>query len=210
MPDIYTPNCASVEMIYQFQGERVENVYNVRRAAPPTEAELQALWTLMRDWEQNTARHFRSDSVNCVLISIRSLVGPGAPVWEAPVNPVIVGGIAQQQRLSFVTITAKHTTSLGGRSYRGRSYWIGVPEAQVLSGGVVSVAYANGIVNAYNTLRNSLAAAGWTFVVISRYSGVDANGKQIPRPQGIATPITATSVELGVDTQRKRKKPYQV
>jgi hypothetical protein len=41
--------------------------------------------------------------------------------------------------------------------------------------------------------------------VASRFSGVDSNGKPIPRSEGIGTPITSvTVVDPIIDNQRRR------
>lgn len=213
MPSIYTPKGVKVEMVYTLQGQRCENVYYVTNGAVATLANLQSLWTIFRDWEQNTARLDRSVHVQCVLIALTALDGPGAPYYENAVNPTIGGGINVASAPAFVSVAIKHTTGKAGRSFRGRSYWIGLITDWILGVQNIPAASANSLAGRYNTLRASLLAAGWQFCICSQYSGVQVvNGyrKAIPRASGILTPVTASTCETGIDTNRHRKIPYQV
>ena len=58
---------------------------------------------------------------------------------------------------------------------------------------------------AYEGLPSVATVAGYTWVVASRFSGVDAEGDPIPRAAGITTPITTVLiVDNLVDSQRRR------
>ena len=213
MSSIPIPFGVKCELIYLCGTQRVENVYYVTRGAIPTGAQLIALWTLLRDWENVTAKVQRSSQTQLVLIALTTTDGPGGPVYEAPVSPVIPGSNASGQFSCILSVAVKHTTGLAGRSYRGRSYWIGIPTNALANQESVSTTFANAIAACYTTLRTSLAAAGWTFCVASQYSGVaivDGRRRAIPRAAGFLTPITASSAEVGLDTQRHSKAPYQV
>ncbi len=210
MPDIPIPFGVRVEMIYLFGATRCQNVYHVTKGAAATSGDLTSLWTVFRDWEQNTARNFKSTNTALVLISLTATDGPGAPFYELAPNPNIFGSVAGTNVPSYTTIAIKHTSGKQGRSYRGRTYWIGLTTSLLATQDAISTANATALAGYFNTLRTNLATAGWQFCVASRYSGVNASGKAIPRASGILTPITASSCESYVDTQRHRKLPHQV
>lgn len=97
-----------------------------------------------------------------------------------------------------VAFTITHRTANRGRSYRGRSYMLGIPADQI-GAGLLSTGARDAYVSAFNTLRLEAASDGNPFVIASRY----ANGS--PRTTGVATPVTqCEAVDLVVDSQRRR------
>lgn len=210
MPTIPVPNGVMVEMIYTYNGQRMENVYYVSKGSPASAGDLVAIATVFKDWENVTARILRHGSCSLVLISLHALDSAGSPAYDLPVSPPLAGTQGNMAMPSYVTIAVKHTSGLGGRSYRGRSYWIGLASGYVTSTDLVTIAFSNSVTAAYNTLRANLATAGWTMEIVSRYSGIDSDKKPIPRVSGIMTPILASQCGIGLDTQRHRKLPQVV
>lgn len=207
------PNGVMVELIYLIGTNRVENVYHVTRGTPATLAELQALWGTFRTWEDGTAKASRGGQASLIHIVCTALDSANAPIYEAAVIPPIVGSIVSTAMPDVVSVAIKHTSGQQGRSQRGRTYWIGLTQASIAGGGFILQAAATAFQGVYNTLRTQLAIAGWQFCVASKYSGVSViNGyrRPIPRDVGILTPITASSCETSIDTQRHRKAPHQI
>jgi hypothetical protein len=205
---IPVPNSVRVEMIYTLNSERVQNVYRVTNGSPATLANLQALWTLFRDWENVTAKGWRNGFASLVLISLTAEDGPGAPFYEAAVSPAIQGTQPLFAIPSLLTVCIKHITGMQGRSFRGRSYWVGLANSVPGNYNEITTSYANALAGVYTTLRTNLASAGWTFSVASLYSGVEnlpGRKRAIPRAAGILTPIIASSCEIFIDTNRHRK-----
>lgn len=213
MPTIPIPNGVMVELIYSYNGQRIENVYHATKGSPANVADLNALVTLFRTWENGTAKARRSVACSLVQIDATALDGPGAPVVTVPILPAIAGTHASSAAPCYTTIAIKHTSGLGGRSFRGRTYWIGVGQAWLGGGDLIAQSEADLVAGYYNTLRTQLLAGGWTFCIASKYSGVViVNGRRraVPRAQGILTPVLASTCERGLDTNRHRKLPYQV
>jgi hypothetical protein len=104
-----------------------------------------------------------------------------------------------------VTLTVSFRTANRGRSFRGRNYVVGLGETQV-AGNTVAPSVITAFDGIYSQLLASPVAAIATWVVVSRFSGVDPVTKEpIPRVTGIATPITSvTVVDNVVDSQRRR------
>lgn len=99
-------------------------------------------------------------------------------------------------------ICLKWTSSVSGRSYRGRSYLTGWPSAEAVAGAWLSTPIA--AVNAFKT--QMLAVFGpsgsdtnWQFVVISRFFN------NAPRIPPIGTAIVAGLPDLTIRQQRRRE-----
>lgn len=211
MPTPPTANGVRVELIFQMGVHRMENVYHVTRGTPATLAQLTALWTTFRNWHDSWGRTLQHTSCQLVLISITALDGPGAPFHEAQVSPALVGLQVAAPMPTYVSFAVKHSTGKQGRSYRGRTYVCGLANSWGALPDGTTPANAATIANVWNTLRTAyLVPAGWTFSVLSLYSGVDDDGKAIPRAAGILTPVTGSSCEVNYDTQRHRKAPFVV
>lgn len=210
MASIPVPNGVKIEMVYQLLSTRMENVYWATKGTPATAADLLALWTIMRDWETNSARTQRGNQVTLQLISLTAMDGPGSPFYEAAPTPPITGTVAQTMLPAVTSVAIKHSTGLAGRSYRGRTYLIGMTIGMQQNADLLQPSTQASLVTIYTALRTTLLAGGWTFCVASLYSGVDSGGRAIPRAAGVLTPVISSSVELGLDTQRHRKAPYIV
>lgn len=213
MSSIPIPNGVRVEMIYLNASQRMENVYHVTKGSPATLANLQTLWTYFRDWDGATIKAHRALACSLVLIKLTATDGPGAPVYEAAVSPAVAGTLAGVALPNTSSIAVKHTTGKQGRSYRGRTYVCGLSAGSLQNSDTILATHAANFVAWFTTMRTGLAAIGWTFCIASLYSGVViVNGKRraVPRNEGILTAVTGSSMELGIDTQRHRKMPYQV
>jgi hypothetical protein len=78
-------------------------------------------------------------------------------------------------------------------------------EEQTVGANTFSDATVDAFITAYEQLLTvgSIISAEW--VIVSRFSGVDADKKPIPRAAAVITPITAvTVVDNIVDSQRRR------
>jgi hypothetical protein len=196
------PDVAEVVMEYTLLGgNKAVNVFNVREAMITswTQAILDDLIDIFSAWETNTARALRSNQVILTGIRARDMTEQNGLVVERAVS--ITGTIASAAMPANVTLAIKANTGFAGRSFRGRSYWIGLTEANV-TGDFVATTAGNQIVAGMNTLRTNIQGSlllTARMVVVSRV----ANGA--PRQTGIATDITSWSLnDYRVDTQRRR------
>lgn len=205
MADVPTANGIKAAMIYTYNSQRLVWVFHFTNGAPATLANLQALATYLQGWDNTYIKPFRVTTSNWVKCETRALDGPGSPVWD--LVPVVnqlgtAGGVGFP---AFTALCIRHTTGLGGRSYRGRTYACMFPTAAAATVDTMSTGVAASWTTAFNQLRIGAAAIGFTFVVNSMYSGVDSNGRAIPRSFGVMTPIIASEAGIGFDTNRHRK-----
>lgn len=110
---------------------------------------------------------------------------------------------------SGLTKACTFRTGRAGRSFRGRGFIPFLTENALNSGDrdLMDVTRLTNLVAMWSSLLTALPAgdASWSWVVVSRYSGVDTAGKPIPRTTAVTTPI----VEVGyshtaLDYQRRR------
>lgn len=109
------------------------------------------------------------------------------------------GALVSPQLPNNVTISVARKTGLTGRSNRGRLYWPGLTEGDVV-GNELSSTRATAILAALSAIQANVEGPGnFLMAVISRYTGGAL------RPTAIALPIASwTVVDRTVDSQRRR------
>lgn len=118
--------------------------------------------------------------------------------FQASVPAATIGGVSSPRLPGNVTFAIKFNTGLTGRSRRGRCFWIGLAESQVI-GNSVDGNLAADIVEGFGLLQDDLLSIGWQFAIVSRIQ----DGVELP--EGIPYPITSVTVtDLRVDTMRSR------
>ncbi len=131
--------------------------------------------------------------------------GPQATT-TAPLTPGGIVGVVTTPQVAFVV---KKVTGLSGASRRGRMYIPGIPANAVdpAPGNVLGAQLApwNTALAAVRADMASVPGVGLgELVVVSRYQGVGADGKPLPRPSGIFTPINLLVLQSAIGTQRER------
>ena len=171
----------------------------VKSGAGVTNADADRIEGVFASWWTNTYRANISSNCSLILIVLDALDAINGLHREYTTGWTVAGGNATVALPGGTTTAAKHATGVRGRSFRGRSYVVGLAQNDVASGLVV-VARRDAIQAAFNTLRTNLAAdaAGDQLVVVSFME----NG--VWRAQGVATPVVSSSAHQNVDSQRRR------
>lgn len=126
VPFVPCPNTAQVSMRYELQNEKCENVYHFVGAAPWTSTELAALGVAMENWETTNMLGLRSNSCQFqTAYSIDLSVQEGE--WDVSGTPVD-GTRTSAPLPNNCSLAVKWITSKRGRSFRGRTYHIGLTE----------------------------------------------------------------------------------
>lgn len=201
MPFVPIPETAQITMVYTGPNQnRMVNVYHFSRPTLGWDPDaLGDLAEAMLQWERNTASGLRSNEIVCIGAEARDLSVQDSFVVSVAAIPPIQGGGSTSVLPANVTLAVSFRTPFAGRSFRGRTYWIGLTEGSV-SGDFVNPTIAQNILSAIRALIEDVPQPlNAQLVVVSRYS----NG--VPRATGIATPVTsAVLVDTRVDTQRRR------
>lgn len=173
------------------------NTYNFRYTVGPITSEaLEAACTematvLISDFAPLISNNLAIEQVSARDLSVQQAVTGFSPVAE-------VGGVNSPVEPANVTIAVKFLTGAASRSRRGRAFWVGLAESQVVANSVSS-GTLNDIASAYGTLQDIMLAIGWQFVVVSRTQN------KVKLAEGIPYPVTqVTFTDARVDTKKDR------
>jgi hypothetical protein len=205
MPFVPVANTALVEMRYTVDLQEEENTLYFEKATALVEDDLTNLGeAIITWWEDNysplvwTGVLFRE----AVVTDLTS--ASASQVTSIPPSP-LAGSIALPPLPNNNSLTVSFRTALRGRSFRGRNYIVGIVQDQLAGANILSDATVTAWQDGYNALKAMAADLGLQWVVVSRFSGVDGDGKPIPRVAGVTTPVTtAIVVDNVVDSQRRR------
>lgn len=200
-PFIPAPGVVQVEMIYNYLLSTCENVYHVQMSsggASPTAADMMAVAAAFENWESTQGRQWRNLNAVLTMIRVRDLtVQAGAVVERVPTSNVTGagGGTALPGN---VTAAVSWRTALGGRSFRGRSYHIGL-QVTFTNANQLTAATQTGLAAAYTALLNAVNTTWASGLVVLSYAH-----NKFWRNTAVATPITSVSVDINLDSQRRR------
>ncbi len=197
MPFIPIPNAASLEYIYQWDGQICENVLTYRLPQAISQDSLQDLTTAAIAWWNTNLKPLINNSVALLAVKATDLTTSTGPVVEDTTGLAIAGTSTGNPVPNNVTVAIKLITANRGRSFRGRVYHVGLSQTAVTNN-TVSLTVRNNIRNAWLAAKELSSNPGWTLCVGSRYSD------NAPRITGLATPVTDISVNSVVDSQRRR------
>lgn len=197
------PNTARVCVKYQLHGQDVCNIMWFEKGSVWSGADLNTLCTAINSWViAELIPHYSSDML-FVGTEARSMESESAPGVELPVAPPEPGTVAFTALPGNVAIAIKFLTGLTGRSFRGRNYIAGWPEPHI-TGNKLDTVHLPTWIGAFEALASYLVGLAANHVVVSLFSGVDVDGKPIPRTTGITTPVTNYNLDDDVDSMRKR------
>lgn len=196
----YVPNTAYIYFVNLLNGTTVGFGYHAEFLTPPyDQADIDNLADVCDAWFSANILPLMSVSATYLRTDVRGLTS--AIDLQASANAGQgVGGSANTPLPNNVSFVVKHSTGFTGRSARGRSYMIAIPNNTLQTNeDFLLSTQADDYVDAFDALDVVLDAEGWDGVVVSRYTG------------GVlrSTPITLSIidhsyVDLGLDTRRKR------
>jgi len=199
MAFIPAPNTLMSEMIFTCQGQVCENVFNWEYPTPPDPADGAALAAALVGWWAAAVRPLVKADVILQRIKVTNLTSATGFVIDFATGLPLAGTYAPASTLpNNVTVALKWGTASRGRSFRGRTYFIGMPNDKVSTNAVIP-AYIVSLAAAYNQLIGlDTGAEDGIFSVVSRFSN------NAPRTTAVVTPITGLSINSEVDSQRRR------
>lgn len=206
MPFVPVNGVALVELRYLLDNQHIENTLYFETGDGVDAANLLLLLNAVESWWLDNMAALVPDAVTLVELvatDLTTATGPQVSVAPTGGDP---GTVADPVLPNNVTIAISFRTAQRGRSFRGRNYHPALWETGVIKNTVQDTIVA-AIQDAYTALigNTDVLGAGYTWVVVSRFSGVDADGDPIPRVAGIATAITSVLiVDPIIDSQRRR------
>lgn len=198
MPRPPTANTAEVTMTFLQDGQYLINKHHFLNDAGWDEGSLNNLGTAVREWWNTEVRPFVAPQVSLVEIEVVDLTAGSNQGITVQTGLPIAGGSTVAALPNNVTLAIKKGTGLVGRSFRGRTYHIGLTETDVTNNTVIPGQVTN-LRDAYDALRQPLGVAiPVNLCVLSEVSG------GVQRDNGICTIVTGIGVDPVVDSQRRR------
>lgn len=199
-PFIPAPGVVAIEAVYTCNGQKCENVYHALMgdgATQPTDAQKHAIAGALIGWENTTAKASRHNATQLELVRVRDLnVAAGTTVEQTADPPVV--GTAGAGVPNNVTVAIKWTTAFGGRSFRGRTYHVGLP-LSVTVGNQLTNAGQTFLLATYASFRDAMEAVTGLQLVVVSYAH-----NKFWRSTALATHITGRAIDINLDSQRRR------
>lgn len=191
------PDIMEIEMRFTQDGQKIENVYHVERDDSDSPAARLTVATFFYDWWAAEMQPLVAAEVQLREIYVTDLGTEGGGTSTFVPTTTTTGANVNTSMPNHVTLSVSARTNRSGRSYRGRSYFIGLTQNVVTASRVSSGAVA-AIQAAYNTLQNTYIEQG-VLVVLSRRN----NGAE--RLAAVGEPIVQwVIVDDVIDGQRRR------
>lgn len=205
-PFVPAPNTIQIEMQYGTWGGKAENVFHVTGNGPITDIAglCNAAITAFHGWWNTSLKSTQSNEYAIGTITARDIGVEGGEAHVQFFNEMCThAGLALPDN---VTCAVKWNTSRAGRSYRGRSFHVGLPvdfrTKDELTGPAIAALQA-----AYGALPGVVSAMGWggfgptsgTLTVVSK------RHNKAWRAVADCTPITGCSItDTHLDSMRRR------
>lgn len=195
--------CPSIaEAVIRFTANSVEcvNILHFRFGTTTyDENDIQDLAGLVDLWVQDDYLACISDDVTYVRTDVRGLASENdffasSDVGSGP------GLVASPAATNSVTVAISLRSNLTGRSARGRLFLVGVPTNQIDTDTNFFIdGFAPTLITHFSALGAALISSGWTWVILSRFSG------GAPRAEGVGFPVSnVVLVDQRFDSQRRR------
>jgi hypothetical protein len=213
----FIPALDTAELTLQFQqpdASLAENTFYVKRTSAWTSAELDTMCGAFITWfgtgdGTHSYKVNVASSFSLIKVIARDLTTATSSIVTTNAGLPVAGTDSAAAAQMGETFAITSRSGLSGRSNRGRTFIIGLPEDAFATGilNTIKTTYADSLVAAFNALLTAVTAAdaAATVVICSRYHGIDSGGKPIPRTNAVLTPVSAYGYSnLLMDFQRRR------
>lgn len=197
-PFIPAASTVRIQLIYTLNSQRMENVFHVISGGGLLVADLDRIEAVFAAWWTATGRAQVPNNVSLVLIVADALNVESGLHKEYSSGWTVAGSLGSSALAGQNTMAVKLATSFSGRSFRGRIYWPGFTNADIVAG-LVTTARRDAVVTAVNTLRTNLTTGGDTLAVVSYCHG------GVWRTVATVTAITGVSAKTTLAQQKRRR-----
>lgn len=194
-------DCAQIDWICSLNGITCQNVHYAKMPGGYVLANLQALADAIDGIFATTVVTEVPAEMSYLRTEVRGLAVENDQVatQNAGAGTGTHTGNAYPNNVAFAF---KKSSGLTGRSARGRSYWIGVPDNVVLGldENFVTATWADAAVADIDFFRTIINTTGsWEAVLVSRFLN------KVKRSEGVTFPwLTTSYIDQRLDTQRGR------
>lgn len=189
---------AKLSAIYTVEGQRCQNVHHYWFENTITVTDLEELCAFYVSWWDTYMKVQMPVGISLVKVEAVDLSEENGIGVEYQTGLPLSGNDADTIMPNNVTVAVKWLTGRTGRSYRGRTYHLGLRNGQVVGNTIVPV-HLTWLLNSYTELVvANLTSNDAGMVVASRYEN------KTPRTTGLVTLVTNVSVDPTIDSQRRR------
>jgi hypothetical protein len=198
MPFQPAPGVAEVVVRFKEDEQTILNVYHAFIGTGWTTILLNDLAIDVRNYIEGTMLPSMSNGVQLQDVTVTDIGSEAGGQVIVPPSGAGFGGTESEQLPNNVTLAVKWLTAIRGRSFRGRTYHIGLTESEVTKNRV-NAAFLAALVTQYTGLKNVITDDPIRqMCVLSRFH------LGAPREEAICTPINALAIDGTVDSQRRR------
>jgi len=191
------PNGVKLEINAIQNGVPVVNVHHIKTPATVSTADLDDILAVYDAWWAANKGAFHTSYVLQNFTATDISVANGVQTVFA-YSGGSAGTASGTPAGANVAMCASLRTGFTGRSFRGRWYFGGLPQAVLSDAQNFTTGSASGVASIIADLIDALTAANQTLSVLSRY----ASG--VLRVTGLLTEIISVIVNTKVDSQRRR------
>ncbi len=174
------------------------NQFYAKFPAQPDKDDLSALAVVIKAWWETYIQPLQTSQVSLVRIELTDITEEAGQQVIYTSGLPLSGDEGAAPLPNNVTLSVKLTTGFSGRSKRGRQYFIGLVNTQLLDNNHVILGLVTDLQDAYSALIDAISDAGWTMVIASFVSG------GLPRTTALLTEVISSSVNQTLDSQRRR------
>lgn len=190
-------NVVRVEVVYQWQGEIVENVYHFLGASTPALTDMNALATAVRNWRSTSLRPLQSNTCLHSKVKVRDLSAIDGQGVELLITPADQGNLTDASLPNNCAVAVAIRSGLAGRSNRGRTFHVGLTEA-LRTGNQVTGTTQTALIAAYTALMGPFTTNNYHLGILSLATGGH------PRTAGVFTQAASITCDANLDSQRRR------
>lgn len=185
-------------MTFLQDGQYLINKHHYLNTAGWDEGSLNNLGTAIREWWDTEMKVFAPTTLSLVEIEVVDLTANSGLGITVQTGLPIVGTATGAALPNNVTIAVKKGTGFVGRSFRGRTYHVGLMENMVVNN-TLNASDVTALRDKYDLLKEPLGAViPVDLCVLSEVS----EGTQ--RTEGICTVVTGIGIDPILDSQRRR------
>lgn len=190
MPSVIVAGCTEVQMFAQQDNIPVENVWHFSGVGGSS-ADQVAFGDALTLWITDSLATNMAANVQVNGLRITDLSSSSGAQTDYTTGYPFDGSAGGTAHPNNVTVAIAHRTGLRGRSFRGRSFHIGLTSSQAADNQVNAGFITDITTNCYDQLIGGSGVGGANLVVMSR--------KLL-----IMTEVTLNTVNIFVDSMRKR------
>ena len=187
-----------LEAVFRLDGQVVENVHHFWQPNEFTIDVVEDVCEAYKLWWVANLKPIVPDGVSLIKVIGTILDTENSPGIEYTTGLPVVGDSTSAEMPNNVSIAIRWNTGFRGRSYRGRTFHVGLTDGMV-DGNNVTVATQNALLAAYTQLM--ILDTTPQAVMLGVASRV-ADG--VERVTGVFTPVTGVVIDPVVDSQRRR------